>query len=394
MMMLCFIWLADFTYKPPVGKWLDYSRSCPLSATRHLVVEHDGPVGDYSNGGRQWVIDNAGTRLYEIKEAKGAWFVKNGIVGSEDTFLYQKHDSSSESHGRAYHLWNPKYGDREIKVMGKNLAQDREGVYVGLLNNGCRITVISKSYEQKSDSSLVPHYHLEVLDLKGTVADFFSSTEVPFSFYADSKIDASSCDVFGDMAYFHEFGSRTVHSMNMALFSSDPHVKEIETALINKAFSVCAGHIEYSTFWNDTTSTSDLSPAIAFGSIDNPIPLFILAEGDKERPGYRELLQFLQAFPAQSVYEENGFLYAKCQDKFFVYDLANHIMSVYRSQTWNGEVNAHTPVWTPVTSVRDVTITTSVYRVEDKASPLSIFNASRPELIIEIDVNAFRKQIP
>lgn len=386
MMMIFFLWFADFTYQPATGKWLDYARSRPLSATRHLVVEHSGPTGDYSGGGSQKVLDNSGRVLYELTTAKGAWFVLNGMVGSEDTFLYQKHDSSSAPQGQALHLWHPQYGDREIKVMGKILAQDRQGYHIQVTNQGKRIAVISESHSPVNDSYKI-NYHLEVLDLKGTLADVFTSPEVPFSFYADAKIEAPLCKVIDEVVYFHDGMSRQIQMIDLREFGTDPHVVEFETALVNRGFSVSAGYMEYLTFW-------DGSNAMALEGINDSTPLFVLAEADKERPGYKELADFLQAFPAKAVYREGDFLYAKHKDRFFAYDLINNIMSVYSASTWPSETSTYGGAWTPVTYDRDLVVNTSSYSIKATTSPLGSYKTSRPALLSQVNVNNFRKTIP
>ncbi len=385
MVMLFLLCFADFTYQPAAGVWLDYARSRPLSSARHLVVEHSGPRGDYSGGGSQKVLDNSGRVLYELTTARGAWFVTNGVAGNEDTFLYQKHESSTTPAGQPLHLWHPQYGDREVKVMGKILAQDRKGLHVQVSNQGTRISVISQS-DTLEDGNYKACYHLEVLDLKGTIAELFTSPEVPYSFYADARIEAPSCKVIDEAVYFHNLLERQVQMFDLRTFGADPQVVEIETAFDNRGFSISAGYMEYLTFW-------DGSNAMALEGINDAEPLFVLAEADKERPGYKDLAEFLQAFPAKAVYRENDFLYAKHKDRFFAYDLTHNILSVYSTSTWPSESSTYGGEWTAVTKDRDVVVNASSYSVTAKTPPLGNFKTSRPVLLVQVDANAFRKTI-
>ncbi len=384
MIIIALLLFGDFTYTPPAGKWLDYSRSAPLSANRHLIVEHGGPVNDHSTAGSQKVLDNSGRFLYEINAAKGAWFVYNGVVDSEDTFLFQKHPSRTVRRNPFY-LWHPQYGEREIKVMGKDLAQDRQVEYVMLLNQGRRIAVLSKGYDPANDTR---PFHLEVVDLKGTIKDLINSPELPFDSYADAKIVSPSCEVVGDVAYFHDFGiSHQIQMLDMGKMGPNPHVVEIETALTPFFFYVNAGYIAYWSRWGG-------SPAEAMEGIHDATPMFVLVEKDKERPGYAELHDFLRAFSDQGVYRENNFLYAKCKDRFFAYDLVNNTLSVYRDSTWDSEIGTIGGMWTSVTQEQDFVASNSSYRVQTKTAPLARFKNSRPELLKTINVNDFRKTIP
>ncbi len=382
MLLLTLLLFGDFTYTPPAGKWLDYSRSMPLSANRHLIVEHSGPVNDHSTAGSQKVLDQSGKFLYELNSAQGAWFVYNGVVGSEDTFLYQKHPSRTDRRN-PFHLWHPQFGDRVIKVNGKDLAQDRRVEFVLLLNQGRRIAVLSQSYDPTNDSS---PFHLEVVDLKGSIQDVISAPELPFDAYVDSKIISPLSQVVDQFAYFHDGASKLILMLDISQFGADPHVQEIETALTPLFFKVNAGYFSYLTMW-------DGSPAQALEGIHDEFPLFILAESDKERPGYQELHDFMRAFADQGIFRENDFLYAKCKDRFYVYDLAQNILSVYRDSTWDSENGTIGGYWTPVNAESDFIVSNSTYRVQAKTAPLSRFKKARPELLKTVNVNLFKKTI-
>ncbi len=375
MMALMFLLFADFTYQPQPGHWLDYTRSGQLSPTRHIIMEHTGPVGDYKDGGVPKIFDNTGNFLYEMKEAKGAWFVIGGIAGNDDLFLYQKHPLRGDDAHNTFHLWHPQYGTREVLVFGKRLAADREPTFIQKSKNGRRIGVLSMHWAGAGSS---PYYHLEVVDLKGSLQELFGASELPLDTYLDAKVDARESTMVGSVAFFHgRPGGKNFQVFDLETFGPGTEIDEIELAFPCLSYHMGAGMVFYSTYW-------DGSPASALEGMHESLPRFVLAEADKERPGYRELKSFLGAFTGDLVHREGSFLYARGADRFYAYDLTNDILSVFRAAVTSAS-------WNSVTEDQKVTVSTARYEVKSQVSPLQAFKANRPELLIEVDAKVFRK---
>ncbi len=376
MIIYFFLLFGDFTYQPPAGSWLDYARSRQLSETRHLIVEHKGPVGDYKSGGIQKIFDAGGRFLYEIKPAQGAWFVASGVAGNIDTFLYQKHPDQLDPNKNTFHLWHPQYGDREIKVMGKNLAQDKTVNSIQLQDN--RIAVLSEKVTVLAHGAR-PSFHLEAIDLKGSLQEIFTAPELPLEAYIKSDIDARTCLVVENSAFFHDYTSQQIQRVDLKAFGPNPIIEAIDLAMPNRGHRIAAGMVAYMSNW-------DGSLCFVLEGFQDELPLLVLAEGDKERTGYAELKEFWQAFAANAIYREGETLYAVHKDRFFTYDLVNNLLTVYRGTFWSEE-------WPSMTADQEVTASVSRYVVQQKTSHIDSFKRQRPELLRVIDVNAFRKTL-
>jgi hypothetical protein len=391
--LLILLLLGDFTYRPPAGRWLDYARSRQLSASRHLIVEQTGTVGDYSAGAAQKVFDSSGRFLYNIEATRTAWFVSNGIQGSEDTYIYQNHPTDAVPN-QPFHLWHPQYGDRIIKFQGKDLAHKRETRNILTLNQGKRIVVFSTSYEA-IDSQ--PTHHMEAIDLKGTLQELFSAVELPIDSYIDAKVNVLDFFVEGRFAYFHDgVHGRYIQEMDLTAIGRDAHMKELETALLVRWFNIAHGYIAYDSLWIESNPEAemDYSTARVLEGVDAEIPIFILTESDKTKFGYDDLLTFFGAFNSRRVHREGNMLYAKHTDRFFIFDTENKLLSVYRAEVLETETKIYGSKYTKVTDDASLVVDRSQYAFKNKISPLQAFQTSRPELLRVIDVNNFHKDLP
>ncbi len=375
MMVLFLFFFADFTYQPQTGRWLDYTRSGQLTPTRHVVMEHTGPVGDYKDGGVPKIFDNTGRFLYEMNEAAGAWFIMGGIAGDDDLFLYQKHPERSDQTQNTFHLWHPQYGDREILVNGKSLAANREPKFIQKSKQGKRIGVLSLDWTGANNK---PYYHLEVIELKGSLQDVFGANELPLATYLDARIDARESTMVGEVAYLHgQLGGKEFQAIDLSTFGPGIPINEVELALPAISYHFGAGMVAYSSYW-------DGSPASVLEGLSDTTPRFVLAESDKERPGYQALKLFLGAFTGDLVHREGGFLYARSADRFYAYDLTSDILSVFRAATTSEP-------WSSVNNEQSVTVTTARYEVKNQVSSLQAFRANRPELLIQVNAKPFQK---
>ena len=101
--------LGEFTIHADPGTWIDYARTGKLSPNRFLLIQHQGRKGTYDGETEVMVFNEKGERLYRFPEARDAWFVRNGIMGDEDLFIFQRRTDAN------WYLWHAAHGARPIQ---------------------------------------------------------------------------------------------------------------------------------------------------------------------------------------------------------------------------------------------------------------------------------------
>jgi hypothetical protein len=144
MVILALIFLGDFTIRAEPGTWIDYARTGYLSENRYKLVIHQGEKGDYDKGTEHLILDRNGNVLYSVPIAENAWTLSNGIMGDEDTFIYQNRLDPT------FYLWHPDHGRKALDMPDKNLG--RNGFYFySVPGNGRTIYFLSRRGLGKKD---------------------------------------------------------------------------------------------------------------------------------------------------------------------------------------------------------------------------------------------------
>ncbi len=375
MMLLfyCFMF-GDFTFTPAPGTWIDPIRTHRLSSNRFLVVVHSGEAGDYraNGGGRQIVLDDAGRQLYELGVAKGAWAVRNSIAGDEDTYLYQLHDSNT------WHLWHPVYGDRPLKVLGRDVGQGVEQEAMLLMNAGRRIVVLGKRYDPNDPQQW--SLHLEILDLSDKpVASLMTAVELPLNAYLNTDIKVPEYRVYDNKIILSKPLGDTLLILDPATCSTNADYREVKLTYQSLSFMMEDGFINYIGNYKGEW-------AFICQKIDDPQPLFVLTEADKEKPGYKELHSLFSDLGQGHMTLQDGTLFYQFQDRLVAYDTVNN-----RLEHFSAPVTI--PSYGHVLQDKVMVRSSTQLSVVDTPSALQLMRTSRPALLLSIDVNAFKKPL-
>jgi len=176
--LIMILLFGDFTITAPAGQWIDYARSGRLSPNRHIVLLHNGTKGQYDQGPSQpGIYDDQGQLLYIIEDAANAWFIRNRILGSEDTFCWQTRENG------ILYLWHPDYGKRELPRNDFNLG------YVGLdhlrfTDDGKQIYIASNYPFPTDDGKYIFKYSFERVGfLDASAEDLFASGEIKYTYH-------------------------------------------------------------------------------------------------------------------------------------------------------------------------------------------------------------------
>ncbi len=282
MLYLLILAFGDFTYNAPPDRWIDYARSGPISQHRILIMEMVGAKGDYSQGSHPKIFDESGKFLYEIPFATNAWFTMNGILGSEDIYLYQNRNESS------FMLWSSKYGSRECALNAK--SDVRPGSGPGLLYlrriSGQRLMFLSEPITPLSSNAKAAHgTKLEVLDLKAVTAqDLIASPQLPIERYLDMNLDLknSESQMSRKWLLLYRFldPRRQYHAVDLeAAMDNGPPFESLQTAFQFTLLNENNGFLSYVGY------REQLEVAV-FERMGSGTHLFALSEADKERPGY------------------------------------------------------------------------------------------------------------
>jgi hypothetical protein len=158
--LFAFILFSDFTVLPEDGHWIDYARTGYLSENRYVVFQHQGTKGQYDLGpSRVQILSRAGQLLYEIPTAADAWFVKNGVLGDEDVFVYQIRSEST------FYLWHPDFGPRSMDQPGLNLG--RKGPIGMILSaDGKRLNFVSEYRDMVSTAEAEGRLVVEIEEVR------------------------------------------------------------------------------------------------------------------------------------------------------------------------------------------------------------------------------------
>lgn len=375
MMLLFFCFMfGDFTFTSAPGSWIDPVRTHRLSANRFLVVVHSGEAGDYraNGGGQQIILDQAGRQLYELGIAKGAWAVRNSIAGDEDTYLYQLHDSNT------WHLWHPVYGDRPLKVLGRDVAEGVVQEAMLLMNAGRRIVVLGKKYDPTDPREW--SLHLEILDLSDKpIASLMSATELPLKAYLNTDINVPEYRVYDNKIIISEPLGDTLLILDPATFSTDANYREVKLTYQPLTFAMEAGFVSYMGNYQGEW-------AFICQKVDDPQPLFVLTEADKEKPGYDELRSLFSDLGQGHMTLQDGILYYQFKDRLIAYDTVNNRLEHYSAPET-------IPAYGHVLQDKLIKRSSSQLSVIDTPSALQQMRTSRPSLLRSIDVNVFKKPI-
>ncbi len=379
-LMLIMIVSGDFTYQAAPGTWLDYARSGQLSKNRILVVEQTGAKGEYHGDARQKVFDDQGRLLYEIPQAQGAWFVRNGLLGDEDTFLFQNRTDAS------FRLWRPGFTPRPLVLRLEGVDQvpgsGPDQKFLRILNQGSRVAFFSRPVTPLGDGKARQGLRLQILDFQTLdPAHLFAGESLPFKSYQVTDLSGAnefSCDRDRLVLFNSLDRERSYSVIDLSLVMTDEvPVMQYQAAFQFQWLTERQGFLAY-------TGHRYEEDVLVMEKVGGD-QLFALAESDKERPGYSAVLDVFHLASAGRLDAEDYILSCRKGDTLIWYDTASNILRHYPLPPGpsTGLVSS--------LSTLDIQCNDRVLSVRHVSSSLDQLGFNPPAPLLEVKVNTFKK---